>query len=90
MGKLPYNQKDELSYKYVRQIRFLRNKSQKEFAEIMGVDFTVLSRIENGQLAFTPVYQDRFKTACQKLRVSNVEISSIREILYEKAKKGYK
>jgi len=90
MGRLPYNQIDSVDYRYIRQIRFARNKSLKDMEELMGVSYTVISRLENGQIAFSPLYQDKFKTACKRLRVSNLELVSIRKLLEQKELKGYK
>lgn len=56
----------------------------------MGVDDSVISRLENGHLEFTPIYQERFKDAMKRLRVSNIEVASIRKILEMKSQRGYK
>ncbi|MEY8191094.1 helix-turn-helix domain-containing protein [Peribacillus simplex] len=90
MERLPYNQLDSVDYRYIRQVRFLRNKTLVEFEQFMGVDSTVISRIENGHIEFSPLYQERFKTACKRLRVSQIELASIRKILEMKSQRGYK
>ena len=56
----------------------------------MGVDYSVISRLERKELNFTPIYQERFRTACRKLRISNIEIVSVRKILEMKDQRGYK
>ncbi|MBD7971385.1 helix-turn-helix domain-containing protein [Paenibacillus gallinarum] len=90
MERLPYNQLDSVDYRYIRQVRFLRNKTLKQFEEFMGVDHTVISRLENGQIEFSPLYKERFKEACRRLRVSNIELVSIRKLLEMKSQRGYK
>ena len=56
----------------------------------MGVDYSVISRLERKELNFTPIYQERFRSACRKLRISNIEIVSVRKILEMKDQRGYK
>ncbi len=56
----------------------------------MEVDASTIGKLERGELAFTPTYQERFKKAMKRLRVSNVEIANIRNILEMKTRKGYK
>ena len=89
-NRIPYGQLNDLDYRYIKQVRFLRNKTLKQMEEIMGVDYSVISRLERKELNFTPIYQDRFRTACKKLRVSNIEIDSVRKILEMKEQRGYK
>lgn len=89
-NRIPYGQLDNLDYRYIRQVRFLRNKTLKQMEEFMGVDDSVISRLENGHLEFTPIYQERFKDAMKRLRVSNIEVASIRKILEMKSQRGYK
>jgi transcriptional regulator with XRE-family HTH domain len=87
-NRVPYNQ--HYDYRFIRYVRHLRNKTLKEFAEIMGIDYSVLSRLENGQIKFTPIYEERFKEAMKRLRVSGVELHSIGRMLEMKEKRGYK
>lgn len=89
-NRIPYGQLDDLDYRYIKQVRFLRNKTLKQMEEIMGVDYSVISRLERKELNFTPIYQERFRTACRKLRISNIEIASIRKLLEMKKQKGYR
>lgn len=90
MERLPYNQLDSVDYRYIRQIRFIRNKTQKELAELMTVDNVVISRLERNEISFSPLYQEHFKLACKRLRVSNMELASIRKLLEMKEQRGYK
>jgi transcriptional regulator with XRE-family HTH domain len=90
MERLPYNQFDSVDYRYIRQVRFLRNKTLKQMEQFMGVDSTVISRLENGQIAFSPLYQERFKTAMKRLRVCNIELASVRKFIEMKEQRGYK
>jgi len=89
-NRIPYGQLDNLDYRYIKQVRFLRNKTLKQMEEFMDVDYSVISRLERKELNFTPLYKLRFRTACQRLRVSNIEIASIRKIIEMKEQRGYK
>jgi transcriptional regulator with XRE-family HTH domain len=71
LERLPYGQIEIVDYRYIKHVRLIRNKTLKEFERFMGVDSTVISRLEKGQIKFSPLYQERFKLACKKLRVSN-------------------
>jgi transcriptional regulator with XRE-family HTH domain len=88
--RLPNNQLESVDYRYIRHVRLIRNKTQKEMAVLMDVDHVVISRLEREEIAFSPLYMERFKEACKRLRVSNTELANIRELLSEKAKRGYK
>jgi len=87
-NRIPYNQ--EFDHRFIKPVRHLRNKTLVEFEHFMGVDSTVISRLENGQIAFSPLYQSKFKEAIKRLRVSNVELASVRKIIEMKECRGYK
>ncbi|WP_289319020.1 helix-turn-helix domain-containing protein [Peribacillus simplex] len=70
-----------LDYRYLKQVRLMRNLTLKDMENYMGVDHSVISRLENGQLTYTPLYSSRFKEACQKLHLSNIEVLSIRKVI---------
>jgi transcriptional regulator with XRE-family HTH domain len=67
-----------------------RNKTLKQMEEFMGVDDSTIAKLERGDLAFTPYYESKFKDALKRLRVSNVELASIRKIIEMKEQRGYK
>lgn len=90
LERLPYNQLENVDYRYIKQVRFIRNKTQSEMAELMHVDSAVISRLERNEIVFSPLYQERFKEACKRLRVSNIELASIRKILEMKKQRGFK
>ena len=90
MERLPYNQIENVDYHYIKHVRLIRNKTLKDFQEFMRVDYTVISKLERGEIKLTPIYQERFKEACKHLRVFNVELASIRKILEMKEQRGYK
>lgn len=56
----------------------------------MGVDSATICKLENGQLDFTPYYHEKLREAIKRLRVSNVELASIRKIIEMKEQRGYK
>ena len=43
-NRIPYGQLNDLDYRYIKQVRFLRNKTLKQMEELMGVDYSVISR----------------------------------------------
>ncbi|MEH7037194.1 hypothetical protein COM13_16090 [Bacillus pseudomycoides] len=85
---LPYNM--EYDYRFIKPIRHSRNKTLQEFSHFMGVDSATICKLENGQLDFTPYYHEKLREAIKRLRVSNVELASIRKIIEMKEQRGYK
>ncbi|WP_077308686.1 helix-turn-helix domain-containing protein [Terribacillus halophilus] len=87
-NRIPYNQ--EFDHRYIKPVRHLRNKTQLDFEQYMNLDRSTIGKLERGDLEFTPLYQSKFKDAIKRLRVSNVEIASVRRILDMKEQRGYK
>lgn len=89
---LPYGQLNQVSQdvRYLRQVRLLRSLTLKDMEGLMQVDASTLSKLENGVLDYTPVYSSRFEEAAKKLRLSNVEIDSLRKIIQIKESRGIK
>lgn len=81
MESLPYKQNYHLDYRFLKQVRLLRSLTLKDMEKYMGVDYSVLSRIENGQLPFTEIYSNRFLLACQKLLLNDSEVNAIRKTI---------
>ncbi|KKK37550.1 hypothetical protein WQ57_13905 [Mesobacillus campisalis] len=88
MERLPYNQ--ELDYRMIRLLRHSRNLTLKQMATEMNIDPATLSRIETGQMQFTNYYESKLRDAIKRLRITNVEIASIRKIIEVKAIRGIK
>ena len=86
MKRLPHNQLETMEYRYIRQVRLMRNMTQKDFSTIMGLNIGTLSRLESGLIEFTPYYQELFKEACKRLRVTGAEVVAIRKVLEIKKK----
>ncbi|PFQ93182.1 hypothetical protein COK28_07100 [Bacillus cereus] len=87
-SRLPYNM--EYDYRFIKPIRHSRNKTLQEFSHFMGVDSATICKLENGQLDFTPYYYEKLKDTIKHLRISNIELASIRKILEMKEQRGYK
>jgi transcriptional regulator with XRE-family HTH domain len=87
-NRLPYNQ--HFDYRYIKPVRHLRNKTQLEFEQVMGVDRSTIGKLERGELDFSPLYESKFKEAIKRLRISNVELASVRRIIDMKEQRGYK
>lgn len=87
-SRLPYKQ--EFDYRYIKPVRMARNKTQSQLAELMNVDASTLGKLERGELKFSPLYESKFKEALKRLRVSSIELASVREILKMKSQRGYR
>lgn len=89
---LPYKQLEEIcqDVRYLKQVRLLRSLTLKDMETLTSIDSTTLSKLENGVLDFTPIYYSRFEKACRKLRLSNIEIASLRKIIEIKESRGRK
>jgi DNA-binding transcriptional regulator YiaG len=77
--RLPYNQ--ELDYRMIRLIRHTRNLTLKEYGEVIGIDSATISRLENGQLKFTPHYEAIIRDGCKQIRMTGQELATIRELV---------
>lgn len=86
--RLPYKQ--EITYKHIRPVRHLRNKTLAEFSQFMNVDPSTIGKLERGELKFSPLYQSRFQEAIKRLRVSGIELASVSKILEMKSQRGYR
>ncbi|WP_242267282.1 helix-turn-helix transcriptional regulator [Bacillus cereus group sp. BfR-BA-01518] len=78
----------DYDYRYIREVRRLRNFTLIEFSSHMKVDVADLSRLENGLLPFSVHYQSKFHEALKELSVSNLELISIRRIIELKQNRG--
>lgn len=80
----------ELTYKQIRSIRLLRNKTQMEWAELMGIDQANLSRLECGEMELSPIYYERLKLAMRKCHISRFEVDSVRQLMEYRKQQGYR
>jgi predicted transcriptional regulator len=87
-SRLPYNQ--EYDNRFIKPIRHARNLTLVAFSPYMGVAPETINRLEKGHLEFTPYYQEKLKDAIKKLRISNIELTSIRTIIEQREGKGFK
>ena len=87
-NRIPYKQ--DFDHRFIKPIRHLRNKTQADFEQFMGVDKSTIGKLERGEIEFSPLYESKFKDAIKRLRVSNVELASVRKIIEMKAQRGYK
>lgn len=86
--RIPYNQ--EFDHRFIKYIRHARNKTQAEFEHFIGVDKSTIGKLERGELEFTPLYESKLQAAIKRLRVSSIELASIRKIIEMKEQRGYK
>ena len=87
-NRIPYKQ--EFDHRFIKPVRHLRNKTQADFSQFMNVDASTIGKLERGELKFSPLYDSKFKEAIKRLRVSSLELASVREIIMMKQKRGYK
>lgn len=78
----------DYDYRYIREVRHLRNLTLIEFSTYMKVDSSDLSRLENGLMQFSVHYKSKFHEALQELSVSNLELISVKRIIELKAQRG--
>lgn len=71
----------DYDYRYIREVRRLRNFTLIEFSSHMKVAVADLSRLENGLLPFSVHYQSKFHEALQELNISNLELISVSRIV---------
>ncbi|CAM3160157.1 hypothetical protein SINU_12160 [Sporolactobacillus inulinus CASD] len=88
MERLPYKQ--EVDARFIRPIRHTRNKSLDEFSCFMEIDPATISKLENRQLRFTPYYEEKLRLAMKRLRITGVEIQSIRKLIDVKESRNYR
>src|SRR5689334_14761727 len=69
----PYNHEYHMDVRYLKQVRLLRGLTLKELGRQMNIADSVLCRLEKEQLPYTTIYQKRFKRACGRLKISNIE-----------------
>ncbi len=60
----------------LRQVRKERGLTLRQLAERVGVDFTYLSKIENGRVAYTPAVET-IRDLAQTLRVDSIEFLTL-------------
>jgi transcriptional regulator with XRE-family HTH domain len=71
----------EYDYRLIKEVRQLRNLSLAEFSVYMKTDFSTLSKLEKGLIYFSIHYQSKFKEALQELKISNLEMLSVRRLV---------
>lgn len=75
----------EYNYKFLREVRHLRNLTINEFSTYMKVDVGTISRLENNQIPFSIHYESKFKEALEELKISNLELKSVAKVIELKA-----
>ncbi|SIR38218.1 hypothetical protein SAMN05878482_103487 [Peribacillus simplex] len=75
-------------YRHIKETRLLRNLTLSEFSTYMKTDVGTLSKLENNLLEFTPHYHSKFSDTIQELKLSNLELISIKRVIELKALRG--
>lgn len=88
--KLPYNQDFHLDYRFLKMVRIHRNLTLKDMAVYMKVDAPTLSRLERQELHWSPLYASKFQDACKRIRLSNIEVASLRKVIELREARGLK
>jgi transcriptional regulator with XRE-family HTH domain len=84
---LPYNM--EYDHRFIKYIRHARSKTLNEFSYFMGVDASTIGKLERKVIDYTPYYDNKLREAVKRLRISNVELVSIRTIIEQREKRGF-
>lgn len=80
---LPFIQ--EYDYRYLKEIRNLRNLTLNEFSNYMKVDVATLSKLESQQLHFSIHYQSKLKQTIKLLGLSDLELMTVKRVIELKA-----
>jgi transcriptional regulator with XRE-family HTH domain len=75
----------EYDYRYLREVRHLRNLTINEFSQYMKLDVGTISKLENNQVPFSIHYESKFKDAIKELNLSNLELLSVEKVIELKA-----
>lgn len=87
---LPYNPEYHLDYRFLKMVRIHRNLTLKNMAVYMGVDAPTLSRLERQELQWSALYAERFKEAAKRIRLTNIEVASLRKVIELREARGLK
>lgn len=71
----------KLTFKMLPYIRILRGLSQDEFAALIGVSQSYLSRVELGKTAFNESFQLRIFEALDRMHISRQELKIIEKLI---------
>lgn len=85
--RLPY--KPKITAEMLPYLRQFRGKSQKEFADLMGVSQAVLSMIESGKRELNENHEKKIRQALHRLRLSSEEIEYIKRSLEIRKNRGW-
>ena len=84
---LPFTQ--HYDYRYIKELRNLRNLTLTDFSAYMKTDVATLSKLENQQLQFSVHYSSKFHQAMDELKVSQFELATIKRVIELKEQRGY-
>jgi transcriptional regulator with XRE-family HTH domain len=79
-NKLPYTRVFD-DYRMILAVRRLRNLTLRQFESYMEVDHSTIAKLEKGFLDFSVHYESKFRLACERLQVSEIEINSLKKVL---------
>lgn len=66
---------------HLKEFRKLRNMTLEQFAEVMEIAPSTVSRIESGEYSMSLYYLTKFLHALQILRASDLEIDTVLRIV---------
>ena len=75
----------DYDYRLLKAVRQIRNLTLLEFSKYMGVDPSTITKLENGTLNFSILYQTKFDDAIKRLGITKMELVSL-TVLLEKGK----
>lgn len=78
----------EYDYRYLKEVRQLRNLTLSEFSVYMKTDLCTISKLENQQIHFSVHYESKLKEAIQLLQISQLELLSLKRLIELKQQRG--
>jgi len=70
----------KFDFRMIKVIRQMRNMTQVQWSELMGIANTTLSDLEKGKHEFSPFYYEKMKFAMQKVNFSTYELETAKKL----------
>lgn len=78
----------DYDYRLIKLVRQIRDLTLADMQEVSGINLNTLALLEKDLLPFTPLYQSKFHHALKELKISNVELASMKLLMELKAQQG--
>lgn len=79
----------DFDFRLIKVIRQMKNKTQVQWSELMGIANTTLCDLEKGKHEFSPFYYEKMKVAMKKVDFSDFELETAHKLArYKQIKNG--